>query len=131
MQAIDRAFAVMRAVASAPGGVSDVARRTGLAVSTTARLLATLESLGAVERHDPGPTYRVGATMRELATAVDPASGLVTRARPHLEALVAEAGETAGISVADGPSHVLYLDQVESGAGSASAVAFAALVAGR
>ena len=115
VQSVDRAFAILRALATAPGGVSDVARRTGLAVSTTARLLATLEPLGAVERHDPGPTYRIGATLRELAAAVDPASGLVARARPRLEALVAEVEETAGISVADGRRHVLYLDQVESG----------------
>ena len=37
-----------------------------------------------------------------------------TRARAHLEALVARVGETAGISVADGARNVLYLDQVEA-----------------
>ncbi len=115
VQSVDRAFAILGAVAVAPGGVSDVARRTGLAVSTCARLLATLETLGAVERVEPGPVYRMGTTMRDLAAALDPASGLVAKARPHLEALVGEIGETAGIAVPDGPRHVLYLDQVESG----------------
>ena len=115
VQSVDRAFAILGAVAVAPGGVSELARRTGLAVSTCARLLATLESLGAVERVEPGPVYRIGTTMRDLAAALDPASGLVTKARPHLEALVGEVGETAGIAVPDGPRHVLYLDQVESG----------------
>ena len=115
VQSVDRAFAILRALAAAPGGVSDVARRTGLAVSTSARLLATLETLGVVERLGPGPTYRIGSAIRDLAAAVDPASGLVARARPQLETLVAELGETAGISVADGSRHVLYLDQVESG----------------
>lgn len=115
VQSVDRAFAILGVVATAPGGVSDVARRTGLAVSTTARLLSTLEALGAVERFEPGPAYRLGVALHDLASAVDPASGLVRRARPHLESLVAQIGETAGISVPDGPRHVLYLDQVESG----------------
>ncbi len=115
VQSVDRAFAILGVVASAPGGVSDVARRAGLALSTTARLLATLEALGAVERFAPGPTYRLGVTLHDLVAAVEPASGLVRRARPHLEGLVAQVGETAGISVADGAGHVLYLDQVESG----------------
>ncbi len=115
VQSVDRAFAILSAVAVAPGGVSDVARRTRLPVSTCARLLGTLEALGAVQRVEPGPVYRIGVTLRDLAASLDPASGLVARARPHLEALVDEVGETAGIAVADGAGHVLYLDQVESG----------------
>ncbi|MEP6625953.1 MAG: IclR family transcriptional regulator [Acidimicrobiia bacterium] len=115
VQSVDRAFAILGAVAVIPAGVSEVARRTGLAVSTCARLLSTLEWLGAVARVDPGPVYRIGRTMHDLAASLDPTSGLVTRVRPHLEALVAEVGETAGIAVADGARHVLYLDQVESG----------------
>lgn len=114
VQSVDRAFAVLRAVATAAGGVSDISRRTGLAVTTTARLLGALEGLGAVTRQDPGPTFRIGPGVTDLAAAADPAAGLVERARAHLEALVAAVGETAGISVADGDRHVLYLDRVEA-----------------
>jgi DNA-binding IclR family transcriptional regulator len=113
VQSVDRAFAVLRAVATGDGGVSDLARRTGLAVSTTARLLGTLEALGAVTRSDPGPTYRIGPAVADLAAAVDPAAGLVGRARAHLEMLVADVGESAGISIAAGTRSVLYLDQVD------------------
>lgn len=115
VQSIDRAFSLLRALATAPGGVSDVARRTGLPVSTCARLLGSLESLGAVERLDPGPTFRIGPTVAQLASAVDPTAGLVRRTRVHLESLVAAVGETAGISVPDGSRAVRYLDQVDSG----------------
>ena len=114
MQSVERAFTVLRTVATEPGGVSDVARRAGLAVSTTARILGTLVQVGAVERLEPGPTFRIGPTIGDLAAAVNPDAGLVTRARAHLEALVAQVGETAGISVADGTGNVLYLDQVEA-----------------
>ena len=102
VQSVDRAFAVLRAVATGGGGVSDIARRTGLAVSTTARLLGTLEAQGAVTRDDPGPTYRIGPAVTDLAATADPAAGLVGRARAHLEMLVADVGESAGISIAAG-----------------------------
>ncbi len=113
VQSVDRAFAVLRAVATGGGGVSDIARRTGLAVSTTARLLGTLEAQGAVTREDPGPTYRIGPAVSDLAATADPAAGLVGRARAHLEMLVADVGESAGISIAAGARAVLYLDQVD------------------
>jgi DNA-binding IclR family transcriptional regulator len=113
VQSVDRAFAVLRAVATGGGGVSDIARRTGLAVSTTARLLSTLEAQTAVTRVEPGPTYRIGPAVTDLAATADPAAGIVGRARAHLEVLVAELGESAGVSVAAGERSVLYLDQVD------------------
>lgn len=114
VQSVERAFLVLRTVATGPGGVSDIARRAGLPVSTTARLLATLEHLGTVVRVEPGPTFRIGPAIGDLASATDATAGLATRARVHLEALVAEVGETAGISVPDGTREVRYVDQVES-----------------
>src|SRR4051812_24572097 len=113
VQSVDRAFAVLRAVATGGGGVSDIARRTDLAVSTTARLLGALEAQGAVTRSDPGPTYRIGPALTDLAATADPGAGLVGRARAHLEMLVAGVGESAGISIAAGDWSVLYLDQVD------------------
>lgn len=114
VQSVERAFLVLRTVATEPGGVSDLARRAGLPVSTTARLLATLEHLGAVVRIEPGPAFRIGPSIGDLASATDATAGLATRSRVHLEALVAEVGETAGVSVPDGTREVRYLDQVES-----------------
>ncbi len=114
VQSIDRAFGLLRALSTRPGGISDLARRTNLAVSTTARLLHTLELLGAVERVE-GPTvrYRVGYAIGDLAASVDPQAGLVARARPFLVELAARVGETAGISVPHGNREVLYLHHVD------------------
>ena len=72
-----------------------------------------MEAHGAVTRSDPGPTYRIGPAVADLAAAADPAAGLVGRARAHLEMLVADVGESAGISIASGDRSVLYLDQVD------------------
>jgi DNA-binding IclR family transcriptional regulator len=113
VQSIDRAFAVLRQVASVPGGISDVARAVDLPVSTVARLLATLESLGAVVRIDDAGTYGIGAGIRALADAIDASTTLMARARPVLAELVARTGETSGLSVIE-DDEVVYLDHVET-----------------
>jgi DNA-binding IclR family transcriptional regulator len=113
VQSVERAFAVLRQVASAPGGISDVARGVDLPVSTVARLLGTLESLGAVTRIGNSVTYGIGAGIRELTDATDASATLVERARPVLAELVARTGETSGLSVLDG-EEVVYLVHVET-----------------
>jgi DNA-binding IclR family transcriptional regulator len=113
VQSIERAFAVLRQVASEPGGISDVARAVDLPVSTVARLLGTLESVGAVVRIDDSATYGIGAGISALADASDPRATLLTRARPVLAELVARTGETSGLSVLEG-DEVVYLEHVES-----------------
>lgn len=113
VQSVDRAFAVLRRVADVPGGISDVARAVDLPVSTVARLLGTLESVGAVVRIGDSATYGIGAGIRVLAGAVDASEALVARARPVLAELVAHTGETSGLSVIEG-DEVVYLDHVEN-----------------
>ena len=63
---VDRAFDVLRATAAGSGGLtlSELARATGLAKSTTLRLLAALERNGAVTRI--GQHYRLGPLIHEL-----------------------------------------------------------------
>ncbi|MCU1364739.1 MAG: IclR family transcriptional regulator [Ilumatobacteraceae bacterium] len=111
IQSIERAFSVMLAVATEPAGITDVARRVALPVSTVARLLSTLEHLEAVIRQDDGVTYRIGPTVSSLAAGND--STLSGRARPFLDELVERVHETAGLSVLEG-NEVLYLDHVEN-----------------
>jgi IclR family transcriptional regulator, acetate operon repressor len=113
VQSIERAFTVLRAVATGPAGISEVARRVDLPTSTVARLLGTLESIGAVTRVGDGVTYQVGPTVAELATATDGSAGVSGASRPFLVELVHRVGETAGLSVPDG-NEVLYLDHVDA-----------------
>ena len=113
VQSIDRAFAVLRQVAHEPGGISDVARAVDLPVSTVARLLATLESQGAVVRLGDTGTWGIGTGIRDLALSVDPSWSLVARAQSVLVALVGATGETSGLSVLDGDD-VVYLDHAET-----------------
>ena len=113
VQSVDRAFAVLRQVAHEPGGISDIARAVELPVSTVARLLGTLEALGAVVRVGNTGTYGIGCSIRDLADAIDASESLVTRARPVLAELVALTHETCGISVLE-RNEVVYLDHVET-----------------
>src|SRR4051794_41978878 len=67
VQSIERAFAVLGALADGPSGVTDVADRVSLPKSTVARLLGSLAREGAVEQV-PGETrYRLGTRIATLA----------------------------------------------------------------
>lgn len=113
VQSIERAFAVLGALADGPIGVTEAADRVALPKSTVARLLRTLREEGVVEQV-PGETrYRLGPRIVTLAAGVRPARSLVALARPHLVELAADVGEAAGLSLADG-FLVHYVDQVET-----------------
>ena len=75
--------------------VSDVARSTGLNVSTAFRQLQTLVTRGYVEQ-DPGHRgYVMGPRFYQIASAYLKGQDLAALARPHLEALRDAVGETA------------------------------------
>jgi DNA-binding IclR family transcriptional regulator len=111
VQSVARAFAILDAVAERPAGVTAVAERLDLPKSTVARLLGSLEALGAVERLD-GRRWQVGPGLRALTDGMSPARSLAALVRPELTALVRSVGEDAGLALADG-NDVLYTDQVE------------------
>ena len=113
VQSIERAFAVLGVLMDGPIGVTEVALRVGLAKSTAARLLASLEREGAVEQVPGDTRYRLGPRMAVLAAGLRDRRGLVAIAHPALVGLAGEIGEAAGLSVADGVM-VHYIDQVDS-----------------
>jgi DNA-binding IclR family transcriptional regulator len=112
VQSLKRAFAILDAVATHPSGVTAVAAELDLPKSTVARLLSSLEAVGAVERIE-GPRYRIGPGVASLAQRVSPERSLVALVRPHLVSLVRTLGEDAGLGLPDGYD-VHYVDQVES-----------------
>jgi DNA-binding IclR family transcriptional regulator len=113
VQSIERAFAVLATLANGPIGVTEVAERAGLPKSTAARLLASLAHEGVVEQVPGDTCYRLGPRLLTLAARIRPARSLAALARPSLEALAAESGEAAGLSVPEGDlAH--YIDQVSS-----------------
>jgi DNA-binding IclR family transcriptional regulator len=113
VQSIERAFAVLSALADGPIGVTEVAERVALPKSTAARMLASLTREGVVEQVPGDTRYRLGGRIVSLAAGVLPARSLVAIARPILVELASSAGEAAGLSVPDGAS-AHYIDQVET-----------------
>src|SRR4051794_21820165 len=109
VQSVDRAMRLLAQVGAAPAGVTlaEVARLCGINRATAWRLLATMEDHGIVDRDPADNRYRVGfATIRISRTAGY--DGLVRRARPVLERVTAETGDTAALAVA-GPQGVMYV----------------------
>jgi IclR family pca regulon transcriptional regulator len=89
--------------------VSDAAARTSLPRPTARRLLMTLEKLGYV-RSSNG-LYTLTTKVLELGTTYIAALGIWELARPHLEALVAQTGESSSMSQLDG-SDIVYVARV-------------------
>ncbi len=97
--AVERAFTVLDAVADGGElGTNEIARRTGINASTVSRLLATLAAARFVEHLPDTGRYRLSVRLIELGNAVLGRLDLRTVARPHLQALVRETGETATLS---------------------------------
>ncbi|MEO0493977.1 MAG: IclR family transcriptional regulator [Actinomycetota bacterium] len=109
MQAIDRAFTVLRALASRRGTstLADVTRVSGLPKSTVLRLLAALEDQGAVQM--VGGRYAIGPGLAALSHQGAPVSALKELARPHLVELADLLQENVSLMIPDGDA-TLYID---------------------
>lgn len=75
--------------------VSDVARETGVNVTTAFRLLQTLIGRGYVVQDGASKGYVLGPRFFQIGSAYLEGSDLASLARPHLETLRDEVGETA------------------------------------
>ena len=108
-------MAVLGALAEADGelGTNELARRTGVNASSVSRLLATLSASGYVEHVEDTGRYRLGLRLLQLGNVVLAGLDLRGVARPHLEELVAETGETATLSV-PGEGDAVTVDFVQS-----------------
>ena len=111
VQSLERAFAILAAVAERPAGVTALATQLELPKSTVARLLSSLAALGAVERVD-SRRWGVGPGVEALVGPAPLERSLASLARPELARLVESLSEDAGLGVPEG--HVLhYVMQVE------------------
>jgi DNA-binding IclR family transcriptional regulator len=113
VQAVDRAAALLKAVANAPrpATVPELARSCSLNRSTAWRLLATLERQGLVERDPVTQRYSVGYAIFQIA-AGDDHDSLVRRAHPVIARLAHETRATVSLAVAK-RFNLVYVDQVD------------------
>jgi DNA-binding IclR family transcriptional regulator len=113
-QAVDRAARLLTEVVHSPGSVTftELAAATGLAKSTTSRLLLALERGGLVRRDGAG-RFRPGEVFVRYAWRGGAEAGLVDVAQPYLDRLGEATGETVNLGVERG-GLVEQIAQVDS-----------------
>ena len=97
-------------------GVSDIARRLGVAKSTAHRLLQTLASRGFVEQDPTSGQYRLGLHLYELGQLAQARHELRYVALPVLRQVAHATGLTVNFAVPDGPDTV-FVERIENPAG--------------
>ncbi|KAA1420098.1 IclR family transcriptional regulator [Mumia zhuanghuii] len=113
-QAVDRAAQLVSTVVHAdePLTFAELQDSSGLAKSTTSRMLAALERTGLVERDADG-SFVAGSLFWLYAARHDPWEEMVRLARPAMERIGEETLETVHLSVARGDK-VVQVAQVDS-----------------
>jgi len=109
-QTLVRGLAVMEMVAREPMTLGALATRLGLARSTTHRVASSLANLGYLVL-TPRSGYRLGPKLLHLGAQAQRQFDVVQVARPRLEALAHESGDTVHLGVRSG-DQALYLDKI-------------------
>ncbi|MGH9523026.1 MAG: IclR family transcriptional regulator [Terriglobales bacterium] len=114
VQVLDRAFAILNALADARDGLglSELATLIHVHKSTTHRIVMNLERHRLIERDPASGKYRLGLRLFELGSAAIAQFNVRDSARKYLESLVNETGETVHLCVMDA-GEMLYLDKIE------------------
>jgi DNA-binding IclR family transcriptional regulator len=98
---LDKAVAVLHAVAASPVVLADLQARTGLPRATAHRLAAALEQHGFLRRDERG-RYELGLGLVSLGQLAAERFPLVEVARPVLEELRSSTGESVQLFVREG-----------------------------
>ena len=114
IQVLERAFSIMDALLQAdrPLSLEALMTRTGMAKSTTFRIVSNLARYGYLTETDAG--YWLGLKMISFGQAVEKNLDVRTIAAPYLKALRDQTNETAYLAMLTNEWSVLYLDKCES-----------------
>lgn len=112
IQVIDRAVGLLDALGreSGPASLKVLAAETGLHPSTAHRILAALVEHALVARDGAG-LYRLGPRLLQLASRVSVGLDLREAARPAMEWLRDQVGESVNLTVREG-DQVVYVERV-------------------
>jgi len=114
VQALDRGLTLLRELAKARNiALSDLAVRTEMPVSSTHRILSTLQKHGFVEFDESTQEWMIGIEVFRIGNTYLMRTNLVEAARKTLRRLMEETGETANLGIADS-GDVVFVDQVET-----------------
>jgi DNA-binding IclR family transcriptional regulator len=113
VRSVQRALDLLTVVADGEGiPLAKLAEETGLAPSTAHRLLTTMVELGFIQQDDASRRYAPGPRLLGLVSAAEQRlAGLRAAALPHMTELAGVCGETAHLTILDGPE-VVFIEQV-------------------
>jgi len=112
--AIERAADVLTLFADAEEatlGVTEIASALGLSKAVVYRILSSFRAKGFVDLDESTRRYSLGPRVLDLGLAYMDRTEIRTIARPEMERLCEETGETVTLSLRTGPTRV-YVDQV-------------------
>jgi IclR family acetate operon transcriptional repressor len=107
--AVARALDVIEFLADhgRPFGINELARELGFPVNSVFRILKCLEERGYVETEGPAAGYQLSTRFFSLGMRLYTRFDLRRRARPHMETLCRQTGETTQIYVFDAGSAIV------------------------
>jgi DNA-binding IclR family transcriptional regulator len=113
VRSVKRALELLSAVAHGEElPLAQLAAATSLAPSTAHRLLTTLVDTGFVQQDLDSRRYGAGHRLLGFVSAAEQrVASLRAAALPHMTELASECGETAHLTILDGPQ-VIFVDQV-------------------
>jgi len=112
IKSVTKVFKVLEALSEEEITPADLAVKLDMNKSTLHRFLATLMSLGYIEKNENN-TIRLTQSFINLGVHAQKHDALHTIARPYLEQLAQDVGESVLLAVFDGQA-VQYVDNIES-----------------
>ncbi|MGB1310362.1 MAG: IclR family transcriptional regulator [Leucothrix sp.] len=113
---MDRAFLLLNQLADSKAetgmSLAELSAASGLANSTTHRLLVSMKHLDYVEYNAVHGLWSIGVKAFSVGNAYLRKRDFIAQARPYMRELVAETGETSNIAVLKGDKHV-FVGQIE------------------
>ena len=114
VQSLTRGLSILEALAKAEAGVSltDIAQRVQLPVSTTHRLLSTLEKMGYVYQAEELSRWYVGLQAFTVGAGFLANRDFVGQSHVYMRRLMEQSGETANLAILDG-TEAVFIAQVQ------------------
>lgn len=114
IQSLDRGIEVFRIVAGADGlSLTEIAKAGGQSPATVYRILTTLARHRFTEFDEVNQLWFVGLEAFRTGTRFLGRAQLSDRARPIMQRIMAETGETVNLAILDG-GEVIFVGQVET-----------------
>ena len=114
VQSLCRALSILNVIAEEDRGMTmtDIAQRASLPLSTTHRLLTTLQHERYVRFDNEQSLWMMGVQAFIIGNAFVRSRDIIATSRPHMIGLMEKSGETVNLAVAD-QGECIYLAQVE------------------